>query len=30
LEGGQNIVTELKVPCPTRSVKQKSSSKKGR
>jgi hypothetical protein len=22
LEGGQNIVTELKVPCPTRSIKQ--------
>jgi len=21
LEGGQNIVTELKVPCPTRSLK---------
>ncbi len=27
LEGGQNIITELKVPCPKRSVKKKRSSK---
>jgi hypothetical protein len=30
LEGGQNIVTEVKVPCPTRTLKKQSSSKKGR
>ena len=29
LEGGQNIVTEVKVPCPTRTLKKQSSSKKG-